>query len=72
MNCTFCGHAGNYHDKYCPAGHKVREKIFWDGYAEGRSDVAEPSSKDPIFQMGFYKGVCVLEEAVNGYDPRFD
>ncbi|MFA6392148.1 MAG: hypothetical protein WCW66_05410 [Patescibacteria group bacterium] len=73
MECLFCGHKGESHDQYCPNGHKVREQIFWRGYDEGRTgNVEHPTSQDPIFVMGFYKGVCNLEEAVNGYDPRFD
>ncbi len=66
------------HDPICPtqaSDPKEAERVFHIGWKHGRSGGSEnpgTTSYQGAYHLGYLEGVCALEEAENGEDPRFD
>ncbi len=79
MRCQYCSWSQNQHDPKCPKrpGAFPWELEYWErGYRDGRQgkicfrDAERPFGD--LYQMGWKQGNVALEEAQNGFDPRFD
>lgn len=76
MRCSRCAWEQG-HDPSCPEQIQdvaLKEAVLRDydeGYRAGRSGLEIRSNKGP-YKLGWGRGVVALEEAENGYDPRFD
>jgi hypothetical protein len=73
--CHFChwGHGG--HDEACPEVAKNKERAHTDrrrGWDDGRAGKAMPEAENRTYKLGWVMGTAALEEAQNGYDPRFN
>lgn len=78
MRCLYCGYSEGGHDLRCPESMSGEEKAqahkFWRvGYDHGRSGDSEEELDEPhpSYDLGYGRGVVVLEELENGHDPRF-
>ena len=73
--CSYCRRNRVGYQKHivhsigCPQVIPAAESVWRAGWNDGRKGKLEPESSDPTYIMGFYQGVCALEEAENGFDP---
>ena len=74
--CHYCRRGMGNHEVGCPVEHsdvKAAKALYQTGWRIGCSG----SKMDPklglnsTYRLGFDNGVIALEEAENGYDPRF-
>ena len=79
MQCVYCGWRRGGHDPQCPnamsQGSVERETALADfrrGRDHGRGGKEPEPNSNPAYMLGWGQGVVALEEAENGYDPRFD
>lgn len=75
LRCTLCAHERGTHDDACPERAAPGMRIVADhdysrGYRDGRSGRAIDVGS-PAYRLGWRCGVVALEEAENGYDPRW-
>lgn len=67
MDCRYCRYREPNHANGCPR----KETPEWNaGWSDGRSG-KPPSQSSSLYMMGYNYGMCALEEAQNGFDPRF-
>ncbi|MBI4086685.1 hypothetical protein HY416_01735 [Candidatus Kaiserbacteria bacterium] len=73
--CIWCGAYKNGHDDGCPSAfpaHSPEKNSYHAGWRDGRAGKTEPTLQESKFYMcGFGLGIVALEEAQNGFDPRF-
>ena len=74
-DCYYCAWRNGHHDPHCPQRQLHSETVFvlhktlWEaGYKKGRGG-QEPTNDDPVYMLGYGRGVVALEEAENGFDP---
>lgn len=66
--CPYCSWRDNKHDPRCPQQYSPQ----WDrGWKDGRSGKSMQED-DEEYNLGWGEGLVALEEAENGYDPRFE
>ncbi|TSC84313.1 MAG: hypothetical protein G01um101413_608 [Parcubacteria group bacterium Gr01-1014_13] len=76
-SCPYCSYGEPGHDKACPESMSGQAKVLAQkscqaGYRQGRSGKPEPTDASASYSLGYGRGIVALEEAENGYDPRFD
>jgi len=65
MDCYYCGWKNGHHDPNCP---QEKNNDWEQGYSDGRAGL--PNQRDdPVYLLGYGRGVVALEEAENGFDP---
>ena len=74
--CHYCKWERGCHDPACPAiaPQEHRENALEDyrrGAKEGRAGKDLPVMENATYRLGWLSGVVALEEAENGYDPKF-
>ncbi len=72
--CMRCGYYHGGHAAGCPSNfpaHSPERNAYRAGRQDGRSGKAEALPENPSYALGFREGVVALEEAQNGFDPRF-
>lgn len=71
MKCHYCGYRDGHHDPLCPKPGSPEMATWNRGESDGRAG-KEPAESGKIYMMGWGVGNVALEEAANGFDPRFD
>lgn len=72
--CTWCRYYRGGHAAGCPSvfpENSPEKNAFRAGRDDGRSGKAEARQENQFYALGFLEGVAALEEAQNGFDPRF-
>ena len=79
MRCLYCGYSEGGHNVACPESvsgdAKAKAHKAWqEGYRLGRGGRGERPAVDmsAAYNLGYGQGVVALEEAENGFDPRFE
>ena len=64
--CFYCGRYDSAHESNCPEleDSELAKAIWQQGYDEGKSvDILYPTSTDPTFVLGFFRGVHALGDS---------
>lgn len=75
VKCSWCGWYKGAHETACPDVAENKEAAIKDyqrGYRVGRSGLDLSDKENATYRLGWGRGLVGLEEAENGYDPRFD
>lgn len=74
MKCRYCGYRDGHHDPLCPKPGSPEMEIWERGYKDGRQGKSGELgwAFNLLYTMGWKEGNIALEEAANGFDPRFD
>ncbi|MBI2049183.1 MAG: hypothetical protein HYT29_02000 [Parcubacteria group bacterium] len=72
--CMWCGYYHGGHAAGCPSNfpaNSPERNMYRAGRQDGRSGNAEAFPENSSYALGFRAGIVALEEAQNGFDPRF-
>ena len=72
MRCQYCGYRLGQHNPNCPKPGSVAMEIWQRGERDGRAGKELALHTLESYQLGWIQGNIALEEAQNGFDPRFD